>query len=50
MLSSTRSRLAQAILPIADKGGADWGYAWIPIIGPIIGGILGACTYRLLYT
>jgi len=43
-------RLAHAILPIAGKGGSDWGYAWIPIVGPIIGGILGAWTYHLLYT
>jgi glycerol uptake facilitator protein len=43
-------RLAHAILPIAGKGGSDWAYAWIPILGPIIGGILGAWTYRLLYT
>ena len=28
-------RLAHAILPIAGKGGSDWGYAWIPIVGPI---------------
>jgi glycerol uptake facilitator protein len=43
-------RLAHAILPIAGKGGSDWSYAWIPIIGPIIGGLIGAGTYHLLYT
>jgi glycerol uptake facilitator protein len=43
-------RLAHAILPIAGKGGSDWRYAWIPIVGPIIGGVLGAWAYRLLYT
>lgn len=42
-------RLAHAILPISGKGGSDWGYAWIPIVGPIIGGVLGAGLYRLLY-
>jgi glycerol uptake facilitator protein len=41
-------RLAHAILPIAGKGGADWSYAWIPIVGPIIGGLLGSFAYRLL--
>ena len=42
-------RLAHALLPIAGKGGSDWGYAWIPILGPIIGGVLAAFTYRLLW-
>jgi len=40
-------RLAHALLPIPGKGGSDWSYAWIPVVGPIIGGILGACLYRL---
>lgn len=31
-------RLAHAILPIAGKGDSDWGYAWVPIVGPFIGG------------
>ncbi len=35
-------RIAHAILPIAGKGGSDWAYAWIPVAGPIIGGIIGA--------
>lgn len=42
-------RLAHALLPIAGKGGSDWRYAWIPIVGPILGGVLGAWLYRLLY-
>ncbi|MEE1650558.1 MIP/aquaporin family protein [Brachybacterium sp. J144] len=33
-------RIAHAILPIPHKGGSDWGYAWVPIVGPIIGGVL----------
>jgi glycerol uptake facilitator protein len=33
-------RIAHAILPIPGKGGSDWGYSWIPVIGPIIGGVL----------
>ncbi|WP_172119453.1 MIP/aquaporin family protein [Actinomyces faecalis] len=31
-------RLAYAILPIPGKKGADWGYAWVPVVGPMIGG------------
>jgi glycerol uptake facilitator protein len=42
-------RLAHALLPIAGKGGSDWGYAIVPIIGPIIGGVLGAATYARLF-
>lgn len=33
-------RLAHAVLPIRHKGGNDWGYAWVPVVGPIIGGVL----------
>jgi glycerol uptake facilitator protein len=43
-------RIAHALLPIAGKGGSDWRYAWIPIVGPIVGGVLGALGYRLLLT
>jgi glycerol uptake facilitator protein len=43
-------RIAHAILPIAGKGGSDWEYSWIPVVGPIIGGILGAVTYQALFT
>lgn len=35
-------RIAHALLPISGKGVNDWGYAWIPIIGPIIGAALAA--------
>src|SRR5918994_1496547 len=42
-------RIAHAVLPIAGKGGNDWGYSWIPVVAPIIGGILGAATYVYLF-
>ena len=42
-------RVAHAVLPIAGKGGSDWGYAWIPVVAPIIGGILGALAYTQLF-
>ena len=33
-------RIAHAILPIAGKGSSDWSYSWVPVVGPIIGGVL----------
>lgn len=39
-------RIMHAILPV--KGGSDWGYAWIPIVGPIIGAVLAALLYVAL--
>lgn len=41
-------RLAHAILPIHGKGSSDWGYAWIPVVGPIAGGVLATVVYNLL--
>lgn len=42
-------RIAHAILPIAGKGGSDWGYAWIPVVGPLLGGVVGAFAYQLFF-
>ncbi len=42
-------RLAHFVLPIPGKGNSDWGYAWIPVVGPIIGGIAGALLYKALW-
>ncbi len=41
-------RIAHAVLPIAGKGSSDWGYSWIPVVAPIIGGILGAVLWNIL--
>ena len=40
-------RIAHAILPIPNKGDSDWGYAWIPVIAPIIGAVLGAVCFTM---
>ncbi len=41
-------RIAHALLPISGKGGSDWAYSWVPIVAPLIGGVLGAACYRLV--
>jgi glycerol uptake facilitator protein len=41
-------RIAHAILPISGKGGSDWGYAPIPVIGPLLGGALAGLFLRFL--
>ena len=42
-------RIIHAILPIPGKGPSDWGYAWIPVVAPIVGGILGALAFDAFY-
>ena len=41
-------RLAHALLPIPGKGNSDWEYSWIPVVGPRVGGGLGAGAYFLI--
>jgi len=41
-------RIAHAVLPIAGKGGSDWSYAWIPVLAPLVGGVIGAFAYTIL--
>jgi len=43
-------RIAHALLPIPGKGGSDWSYAWVPIVGPVFGGIYGAIFYKAIFT
>lgn len=38
-------RIAHFLLPIPGKGDSDWGYSWIPVVGPIIGAIIAAVLY-----
>jgi glycerol uptake facilitator protein len=42
-------RIAHALLPIKGKGSSDWSYSWVPVLGPIIGGVLaGAVSIPLM--
>lgn len=41
-------RIMHHLLPIKGKGGSDWGYSWVPIMGPVIGAALAAGLYLLL--
>lgn len=41
-------RLMHALLPIPGKRDSDWGYAWIPVLGPVAGGVLAAVAYSVL--
>ncbi|MGE7761549.1 MIP/aquaporin family protein [Peribacillus sp. NPDC097895] len=42
-------RIAHFLLPIPGKGKSNWGYAWIPVVGPIVGGALGAVFYKAVF-
>ncbi|HWO76291.1 MAG TPA: MIP/aquaporin family protein [Bacillus sp. (in: firmicutes)] len=42
-------RIAHALLPIVGKGNSDWEYSWIPVVGPILGGVYGALFYKALF-
>jgi glycerol uptake facilitator protein len=42
-------RIAHAVLPIAGKGSSDWGYAWIPIVAPTVGGVAAALVYQMVW-
>ena len=41
-------RIMHAILPIKDKGGSDWGYSWVPVIGPLIGALVAAFLFNVV--
>ncbi|MCB0192490.1 MAG: aquaporin family protein [Anaerolineae bacterium] len=42
-------RIAHAILPIPGKGSSDWEYAWVPVVAPLIGGVVGAILYQFIF-
>ncbi|MFN9577947.1 MAG: MIP/aquaporin family protein, partial [Gemmatimonadota bacterium] len=39
-------RLAHAVLPVANKGSSDWGYGWIPVVGPCAGAVVAALLWQ----
>ena len=41
-------RILHALLPLKGKGSSDWGYAWIPVLGPLLGGFLAAMVFLLV--
>lgn len=42
-------RIAHFVLPVHGKGPSDWSYSWIPVVGPIVGGLLGAFIYGQIF-
>jgi glycerol uptake facilitator protein len=42
-------RIMHALLPIRNKRDSDWGYAWIPVVGPILGGMVAVFVYRSMF-
>ncbi|MGC0333059.1 glycerol uptake facilitator protein [Streptomyces sp. SAI-170] len=42
-------RIVHALLPLPNKGGSDWGYAWIPVVGPLIGAAIAAGIYKVAF-
>ncbi|WP_028402508.1 MIP/aquaporin family protein [Ectobacillus panaciterrae] len=42
-------RLAHFFLPIPRKGNSNWKYAWIPVVGPVLGGSLGGMFYHVIF-
>ena len=42
-------RIAHAILPIKGKGDSDWGYSWIPVVAPLLGGIVASLVYVAIF-
>ncbi len=42
-------RIAHFILPIHGKGTSDWGYAWVPVVGPILGSMIAVYVYNLMF-
>ncbi|SDE13880.1 MIP/aquaporin family protein [Glycomyces harbinensis] len=42
-------RIVHALLPLKGKGRSDWGYAWVPVVGPIVGAVLAGLLYNVAF-
>lgn len=42
-------RIAHFVLPVAGKGDSDWAYSWVPVLGPICGGVAAALVFNLIF-
>lgn len=42
-------RIVHALLPLPNKGGSDWSYAWVPVVGPLVGGAVAAGIYHAAF-
>ena len=42
-------RIAYAVLPVKNKTDANWGYGWIPVVGPIIGGLIAVILFNFIF-
>ncbi|HSX99598.1 MAG TPA: MIP/aquaporin family protein, partial [Streptomyces sp.] len=42
-------RIVHALLPLPNKGGSDWSYAWVPVVGPLIGAAIAAGIYNVAF-
>ena len=42
-------RIVHALVPIKGKGGSDWSYSWVPVVGPILGAVVAGVVYRVFW-
>ncbi|GAA1679422.1 MIP/aquaporin family protein [Glycomyces endophyticus] len=42
-------RIVHALLPLKHKGRSDWGYAWVPVVGPVVGAVLAGLLYNVAF-
>lgn len=42
-------RIVHSLLPLPNKGGSDWGYSWIPVLGPLVGAALAGGLYNIAF-